>query len=238
VCGAPGNGRARHSLLDRLPRGAGERTGKEAAVQLAHPGATDHWRGPVVFVDKDGTLIEDVPYNVDPAFVRFAPGARAAVRLLAERRIPVAVITNQSGVARGLFPASSLEKLASHLGHEVEAMGGRWAGFYACPHHPAGVNAYAGTCACRKPEPGLLLQAAADLGVDIRTCWFIGDQPSDVEAGRRAGCRTALIRSNAADAAPPGSAQPDVTALDLLGAVEQIADHIAHAPTHPTAAVA
>jgi D-glycero-D-manno-heptose 1,7-bisphosphate phosphatase len=207
-------------------------------VPLPSPDATLRSAGPVVFLDKDGTLIDDVPYNVDPARVRFAPGARAALRLLARRRIPVAVITNQSGVARGLFAPSALHELAAHLGREVQALGVRWAGFYACPHHPAGVNAYAGSCACRKPEPGLLLRAASDLGVDIGTCWLVGDQPSDVEAGRRAGCRTALIRSIDAGPPPAGSPQPDVTAHDLLGAVEAVVERIAPATTRTGAAVA
>src|SRR5439155_20147616 len=141
---------------------------------------------PVVFVDKDGTLIEDLPYNVDPARVRFAPGARDAVRLWGEHGWRIAVITNQSGVARGYFSLDDLDALGVHLEHVVRSLGADWAGFHACPHHPDGINEYAIDCDCRKPQPGLIRRAAAALGVDPATGWFIGDTWMDVVAGRAA----------------------------------------------------
>jgi D-glycero-D-manno-heptose 1,7-bisphosphate phosphatase len=148
---------------------------------------------PVVFLDKDGTLIEDLPYNVDPARVRLAPGAREAVVLWGEHGWRIAVITNQSGVARGYFTLDDLDALSDHLEREVRALGAGWAGFHACPHHPDGINEYAIDCDCRKPEPGLIRRAAEALDVDPAGTWFIGDTWMDVVAGRAAGCRTILV---------------------------------------------
>jgi histidinol-phosphate phosphatase family protein len=175
---------------------------------------------PVVFIDKDGTLIEDLPYNVDPVRVRFAPGAREAVRLLGGVGLDLVVVTNQSGVARGYFDEADLTRLGEHLKLEVEALGGRIAGFYACPHLPDGtVEAFALECACRKPAPGLIHQAAADLGADPARSWFIGDTWMDVAAGAAAGCRTILVGPEYRDRPghPPGVVA-DAAVPDLLAA--------------------
>lgn len=149
----------------------------------------------MVFLDKDGTLVEDVPYNVDPERVRLAPRAADAVRLLAERGWRVVVVTNQSGVARGMFAVAALEgvrtRIAALLRDECNA---GLAGFYYCPHHPDGsVAEFAVPCGCRKPGTGLLEQAASDLAVSLRDSWMVGDILDDVEAGNRAGCRTILV---------------------------------------------
>lgn len=195
----------------------------------------------VVFLDKDGTLIEDLPYNVDPRRVRFAPGARDAVRRLAEAGWPIAIVTNQSGVARGYFTLEALDELARHLRRELEALGARWAGFYACPHLPEGVNEYAIDCDCRKPAPGLIRQAATELGADAASSWFVGDTWMDVAAGRAAGCRTVLVgpESRAGRTWPPDR-RPDHARPDLLGAAEVIlaADQAAPAPASDPDAVA
>jgi D,D-heptose 1,7-bisphosphate phosphatase len=179
---------------------------------------------PVVFVDKDGTLIEDLPYNVDPARVRFAPGAREAVRLLGAVGLDLVVVTNQSGVARGYFQEADLVRLGEHLDREVAALGGRLAGFYACPHLPDGtVEAFAIECACRKPEPGLIHQAAAEVGADPSRSWFIGDTWMDVAAGAAAGCRTILVGPEYQDRPghPPGVVA-DAAVPDLLAAAHVI----------------
>ncbi|HYX11284.1 MAG TPA: HAD family hydrolase [Candidatus Acidoferrum sp.] len=174
---------------------------------------------PVAFLDKDGTLIEDLPYNVDPARVRFAPAARDAVALWGEHGWRIAVITNQSGVARGYFTLDRLDTLADHLEREVRGLGAGWAGFYACPHHPDGINEYAIECDCRKPEPGLIRRAAAALEIDPAAAWFIGDTWMDVVAGRAAGCRTILVGPEwrLADGWAP-ERQPDHAVPDLLAA--------------------
>jgi len=146
---------------------------------------------PAVFLDKDGTLIEDVPYNVNPERVSLCPGALAGVQRLHDAGYVLIVITNQSGVARGYFPEAALAPLEQHL---RALLGVPLTGFYYCPHHPDGtVPDYAIACACRKPEPGLLLRAAVAHGLDLSRSWLIGDILNDIEAAHRAGCRAVLI---------------------------------------------
>ena len=188
----------------------------------------------VLFVDKDGTLIEDLPYNVDPARVRFAPGAREAIRRLGAAGVELAIVTNQSGVARGYFGLNELERLRSHLAAEIERLGGHLAGLYVCPHLPEGVvAAYARDCACRKPLPGLLLRAADELGVDLSSSWFVGDTWMDVAAGAAAGCRTILIGPEWQDRSThPAGIVPDAAVPDLLAAVKLVlAGHSEPAPS-------
>src|SRR5687767_4595107 len=142
---------------------------------------------PAVFLDKDGTLISDVPYNVDPALIELAPTADTALPLLADAGYALIVVSNQSGVARGYFPESDLVAVEVRLRELLAEVNVSLAGFYYCPHHPAGqVARYAGSCECRKPAPGLVLRAAAELGLDLSRSWLIGDILDDIEAGRRA----------------------------------------------------
>jgi histidinol-phosphate phosphatase family protein len=147
-----------------------------------------------VFLDKDGTLIEDVPYNVDPARITLLPGALDGLRDLESAGYALVVVSNQSGVARGLFDESALEAVRDHLVGLLARGGVRLHGFYWCPHHPEGrVADYCRECACRKPRPGLLEQAARELGIDLARSWMVGDILNDVEAGHRAGCRAVLL---------------------------------------------
>jgi histidinol-phosphate phosphatase family protein len=147
-----------------------------------------------VFLDKDGTLIEDIPYNVDPQKIQLAPGAVEGLTALHENGYVLIVVSNQSGVAHGFFPERALRAVERSLRRQLAAVGVPLAGFYYCPHHPQGrVKDYTGTCRCRKPAPGMLRRAAADLGIDLAESWMIGDILDDIEAGRRAGCRTVLI---------------------------------------------
>lgn len=147
-----------------------------------------------VFLDKDGTLIKDVPYNVDPTRITLTPGAAIGLERLYTAGYQLIVITNQSGIARGYFDEAALIAVQERLQQLLAPSGVTFSGFYYCPHHPDGVVAkYAISCTCRKPEPGLLLRAAADHHIDLSQSWFIGDILNDVEAGRRAGCKTILI---------------------------------------------
>lgn len=147
-----------------------------------------------VFLDKDGTLIENVPYNVDPTQIQWCEGAIASLQQLHQAGYKLFVITNQSGVARGYFAETELAIVEHHLTQELAQFSIPLAGFYYCPHHPDGTIApYNIDCVCRKPEPGLLLRAAADHQIDLNASWFIGDILHDVAAGRAAGCRTILI---------------------------------------------
>ena len=147
-----------------------------------------------VFLDKDGTLIEDVPYNVRPELIRLLPGGAEGLRRLHAAGYRLIVISNQSGVAHGYFAEEALAGVERRLRQLLAEAGVPLAGFYYCPHHPDGsVAAYRVACACRKPEPGLLLRAAREHGLDLARSWFVGDILNDVEAGRRAGCRTILL---------------------------------------------
>lgn len=149
---------------------------------------------PAVFLDKDGTVLADEPYNVDPGRMAYAPQAFAGLARLGSAGAVLVVVSNQPGVAKGLFPASALEPVHTRLAAMFRAAGAHLDGFYWCPHHPDGVvEGYAGACDCRKPRPGLLLRAARELGLDLRASWLIGDILDDVEAGNLAGCRSILL---------------------------------------------
>ena len=149
---------------------------------------------PAVFFDKDGTLLEDVPYNVDPSLMRFVPGACDALAMLAAHGLRLFVISNQGGVALGHFGFDALAPMEAHLRAMFVECGVTLEAAYWCPHHPDGVVAdYAQRCSCRKPEPGLILQAAREHAVDLAASWFVGDILDDIEAGSRAGCRTLLV---------------------------------------------
>jgi histidinol-phosphate phosphatase family protein len=176
-----------------------------------------------VFLDKDGTLIEDVPYNVDPSRIRLTPGAPGALQLLSGEGFRLIVVTNQSGVGRGYFEESALAAVEEELRRLVRLAGAEIHGFYYCPHLP--VEELEGgeePCACRKPLPGLLYAAAAEHGIDLEESWLVGDIVDDVEAGRRAGCRTVLVGEQ-----PPVNAPGDrcrhFWARDLSQAARTIA---------------
>ena len=140
-----------------------------------------------IFLDKDGTLIDDLPYNVDPRRIRLAPGAAAGVRRLSRLGYRFLVVSNQPGVAQGRFDAAALEPVRRRLAQLLAEQGARLAGFYFCPHGPDE------GCACRKPRAGMLTRAAAEHRVDLSASWMIGDILDDVEAGRRARCSTILV---------------------------------------------
>jgi len=140
-----------------------------------------------IFLDKDGTLIDDVPDNVDPGRIKLAHRALEGVRLLTDHDYRLIVVTNQPGIARGLFSEEDLRGVASHINKLLAEIEVQLSGFYYCPHLSDG------DCTCRKPEPGLILRAAEEHNLDLTRSWFIGDILNDIEAGRRAGCRTILI---------------------------------------------
>lgn len=142
---------------------------------------------PAIFFDKDGTLIEDVPYNVDPELVALSAGAGAGMRRLAALGYRLFVVSNQPGLGLGRFDEAALHAAWRQLQRLAWDEEVRLEGFYYCPHQPDS------GCNCRKPEPGLLLKASREHGIDLAASWMIGDILNDVEAGRRAGCRTILI---------------------------------------------
>ena len=176
------------------------------------------------FLDKDGTLIEDVPYNVNPALIRLTQGAAAGLARLHAAGYALIVISNQSGVALGRFTEGALAAVERRLRELLAEAGVPLAGFYYCPHHPGGVvPGYSMACTCRKPAPGLLHRAAEEHGIDLARSWFLGDILDDVEAGRRAGCRTVLIdNGNETEWVRSPLRWPDVIAADLDEAARRI----------------
>ena len=145
-----------------------------------------------VFIDKDGTLVHDVPYNVDPARIELIPGAGDALRALQDAGFLLFVVSNQPGVALRRFPMSALRMVEARLDELLAPFGVVVTAYCWCPHPPAGMRG-AIACTCRKPRPGLLLDAGTTHGVDLERSWMIGDILDDIEAGNRAGCHTVLV---------------------------------------------
>jgi D-glycero-D-manno-heptose 1,7-bisphosphate phosphatase len=175
-----------------------------------------------VFLDKDGTLVENLPYNVNPKRIHLALKAGKALHMLHQAGYQLVIVTNQSGVARGYFKEEALEAVEGRLRDLLRNEGGApLAGFYYCPHLTEGtVPEYAIDCGCRKPEPGMLLKAANELDIDLARSWMVGDILNDVEAGNRAGCRTILIDNGNETEWKLSSynRQPDFIVTDLLEA--------------------
>jgi D-glycero-D-manno-heptose 1,7-bisphosphate phosphatase len=183
---------------------------------------------PAVFIDRDGTLTEEVGYVNHPARLRLLPRSGEAIRRLNAAGIPAVVVTNQAGVARGYFSEPVLKAANAALVAQLEEVGARLDGLYVCPHHPTeGEPPFRAACECRKPRPGLLRQAAADLGLDLTASTMVGDKISDLEVAPAVGARGVLVltgyglgeweyRRDAFRVAP------DHVATDLLGAVEWV----------------
>jgi HAD superfamily hydrolase (TIGR01662 family) len=165
--------------------------------------------GAVLF-DRDGTLVVDVPYNGDPARVRPAAGATAALRLLRAAGTPLGVVTNQSGIARGLITAEQ----ADAVNRRVDALLGPFDVWRVCPHAPEEA------CACRKPRPGMVLAAAQELGVAPERVVVIGDVGADVDAAAAAGAGSVLVPTPVTR--PEEVAAAPVVRPDLVAAVRHV----------------
>jgi D-glycero-D-manno-heptose 1,7-bisphosphate phosphatase len=147
-----------------------------------------------VFLDKDGTLIKDIPYNVNPDLIELTEGAVEGLKLLYGAGYKLIVVSNQSGIARGLFKESDLTPVETRISELLSNAGLPLSGFYFCPHHPDGrIRAYSENCMCRKPRPGMLFTAARKFNINLASSWMVGDILDDIEAGRRADCNTILI---------------------------------------------
>lgn len=143
-----------------------------------------------LFLDRDGVINADSRDFIKSIAEWIPlPGSLHAIARLCEAGYRIVVVTNQSGIARGLFGESVLEEIHAHMNREIEAVGGRLAGIYYCPHGPDE------GCGCRKPAPGLIHRACADLGLEAELAPLIGDRVTDVAAARAAGCRPILVRS-------------------------------------------
>ena len=173
-----------------------------------------------LFLDRDGTLVQPRHYPRRPGDLCIYEGLGPGLRRLQALGLRLVVITNQAGLARGYFTEAELAAMHAFLTAELAALGVRVDGIYHCPHHPDGVvAALARRCACRKPEPGMLLAAARDLNLDLRRSWFVGDILDDVEAGNRAGCRTVLVDLDTESPPPTLLRTPSFVARDTAHAL-------------------
>ena len=167
---------------------------------------------PAVFLDRDGTLIEDVGYLRTVRDLRLFPWTVDAVRALNHAGLPVVVITNQSGIARGLLTEETVHDVHRHLSSLLEGGGAHVDAYYYCPHHPDGsVATYTRRCDCRKPGRGMIDRAAADLGIEPARSFVVGDKWLDVGAARNVGGRGILVRTGYG-AAEEREPQPDLSA--------------------------
>lgn len=177
-----------------------------------------------VFLDRDGTLVHPRHYPARPEELRLYDGIGPELRRLQLAGFRLVLITNQAGIARGYFGEDDLARMHEHLAGELGALGVRLDGVYYCPHHPEGIRPeLAIACDCRKPAPGMLLRAAADLAIDLDRSWFVGDILDDVEAGNRAGCRSILVDLGTEAPPPSPLRRPDFVARDTIHALRIIA---------------
>ena len=149
-----------------------------------------------IFMDRDGTVLDEVGYVNHVDRVRMLPNSPAAVRRANEAGFQVVVVTNQAGVARGYFPESLVTDVNDLLRALLAEQGARVDGIYYCPHHPTvGPDPYRKECDCRKPRPGMLLRAAEEMGIDLSTSYVVGDTVKDVEARHNVGATSVLLRT-------------------------------------------
>lgn len=187
-----------------------------------------------IFLDRDGTLNEEVGYLRSLADLRFCAGALEAVRLINEAGWLAIVLTNQSGVARGLFPETFIGEVYAEMQRHLQLGGAHLDAVYACPHVPPdavqtdqeALRQYRIECDCRKPKPGLIRRAAADFGIDVMRSFVIGDRYRDVEMGHNAGTQSGLVltgygREEYAQRAH-WPRQPEFVAATVLEAVQTI----------------
>ncbi len=183
---------------------------------------------PAVFLDRDGTINEQMGYINHISRFRLLPGVGPAIRRLNEHDIPVVVVTNQSGLARGYFPEALLGRVHDLMREQLAAEGARIDGLYICPHHPeAKEERFRLACDCRKPRTGLLEQAAREMDLDLARSFMIGDRWSDLECGARVGATPILVltgygRGDHAYIGPTRTLQPALVAEDLGMAVDWI----------------
>jgi D-glycero-D-manno-heptose 1,7-bisphosphate phosphatase len=170
-----------------------------------------------VFLDRDGTIMEDANYCGDVERVILIPGAVEAVRRLQEAGFWLFIVTNQSGIGRGYFTHDAMEQIHRYLDQQFGAGGVKFDGYYVCPHHPED------KCDCRKPHPKFLLDAARDHGLDLATSYMVGDRPTDIETGINAGTRTVLLLTGAGQGAlEGGQVRSDHVAESIVSAVDWI----------------
>jgi D-glycero-D-manno-heptose 1,7-bisphosphate phosphatase len=181
---------------------------------------------PAVFLDRDGTLLEEAGYLDRLERLVFYPYTVDAVRILNRSGFAVVIVTNQAGIARGIFKESFVGEAHRHIADRLALGGAHIDGFYYCPHHPdAVVEALRKDCDCRKPKPGMFTRAAAELDLDLSTSFVVGDRWHDLEAGQRVGARGILVRTGygrTEEAAPRPGVQASVVTDNVIEAASWI----------------
>jgi D-glycero-D-manno-heptose 1,7-bisphosphate phosphatase len=183
---------------------------------------------PAVFIDRDGTLTEEVGYVNHPSRLKLLPRSAAAVRRLNEAGIAAVVVTNQAGIARGYFSEDVMNAVHQQLIERLKDAGAHLDGLYVCAHHPTeGTPPFRADCDCRKPKPGLLVRAASDLGLDLRRSSVVGDKASDLAVASRVGARGILVLTGYGlgeweYCREHFATPPDHVAPDLLDAVDWV----------------
>jgi len=196
---------------------------------------------PAVFLDRDGTLIEDVGYASRPEQIRILGGVARALADLTAAGYRLIVVTNQSGIARGYATEADLERFHQALDEQFHLLGAAVDAYYACPHHPNPGTVrrpdLAVDCNCRKPKPGLILRAAEDFGIDLAASWTVGDMWRDIAAGQAAGTRTIKLPADPEHdlARPTDVAPPTAEATDLAEAARLILEGFPEPATEPAA---
>jgi len=181
-----------------------------------------------VFLDRDGTLIEHYDFLTDESQVQLLPRSAAALRLLKERGFKLVMVTNQSGVARGIITEKKLAEIHDHLKMLLAQQGAYLDKMYYCPYHPeAVIEKYRQESEMRKPNPGMLNRAAEELDIDLGQSWIVGDDDRDIATGRAAGCRTVLLEHRGSPLVHRGGQQPDFQAVNLQEAANLILRHTA-----------
>ncbi len=192
-----------------------------------------HKKKPAVFLDRDGTINEQMGYINHLCRFVLLPGVGDAIRMLNEKNIPVIVVTNQSGLARGYFPPELIDDVHKKMTDELALSGAHIDKIYICPHHPeAKEEKYREACNCRKPKPGMLYRAAEELEIDLSKSFVVGDRWSDIGSANAVGAvpilvRTGYGRGDEQFIGPQQLVQPEFTAEDLKEAVTWILNAIA-----------
>ena len=208
---------------------AGGPTSLNPQTEIRKPQLNDPQSRRAIFIDRDGTLNEDIGYVSSPDRLMLYPWASEAVRLINNSGRKAIVITNQSGIARGMYTENALARIHSRMIKELASEGARIDAVYYCPHHPAvGEPPYRLACDCRKPQTGMLDTASREHGIDLARSFVIGDKASDIELAENAGARGALVLTGygSETLAHPDRwpCKPAVVADNLLEAVKRILD--------------
>ena len=176
-----------------------------------------------IFLDRDGTINEEVGYLDSLEKLKIYPNSPQAIRLINESGMKAVVITNQSGVARGYFNENFVRTVHLRINEILQRKGAYIDRFYYCPHHPTeGRETYLRSCNCRKPNPGMLIKASEELNVDLSSSYMVGDMVKDIELANRVGSRGILVKTGYGEYVMSSDIKPAYIARDILDAVTWI----------------